>query len=70
MKYAIVIEPTNTGFSAYCPDLPGCISTGATRQQINDNMQEAIALHLQGLREEGLPIPPPTSEVSLLEVPA
>lgn len=70
MKYAIIIEPTNTGFSAYCPDLPGCITTGKSRQEIETNMQEAIELHLEGMRAEGLAVPPPVSEVGLLEVPA
>jgi predicted RNase H-like HicB family nuclease len=53
MKYLMVIEPTETGFSAYSPDLPGCVSTGATREEVEQNMQEAIELHLEGLREEG-----------------
>jgi predicted RNase H-like HicB family nuclease len=68
MKYAIVIEPTDTGFSAYCPDLPGCVSTGASRSAIESNMREAISLHLEGLRAEGLPMPAPSSEVDLLDV--
>ena len=59
MKYLIVIEPTDTGFSAYSPDLPGCVSTGATREEVERNMQEAIELHLEGLREEGCPVPEP-----------
>ena len=53
MKYLIIIEPTNTGFSAYSPDLPGCVSTGATRPECESNMREAIEFHLDGLREEG-----------------
>jgi predicted RNase H-like HicB family nuclease len=52
-KYFIVIEQTSTGFSAYSPDLPGCVSTGATREDVERNMHEAIAFHLDGLREEG-----------------
>ena len=52
-KYLIVIEPTNTGFSAYSPDLPGCVSTGRTREEVEQNMREAISFHLDGLREEG-----------------
>jgi predicted RNase H-like HicB family nuclease len=51
--YRIVIEPTRTGFSAYSPDLPGCVSTGRTRNQVEKNMRDAIAFHLQGLRELG-----------------
>jgi predicted RNase H-like HicB family nuclease len=57
MKCLIVIEPTGTGFSAYSPDLPGCVSTGATLEEVERNMQEAIELHLEGLREEMLPYP-------------
>ena len=52
-KYLIVIEPTQTGFSAYSPDLPGCISTGRTREEVELNMREAIAFHLDGLRDSG-----------------
>ena len=61
MNYLIVIETTNTGYSAYSPDLPGCVSTGATREDVERNMQEAIEFHLDGLREEGYPIPKPAS---------
>jgi predicted RNase H-like HicB family nuclease len=67
-QYLIVIEPTGTGFSAYAPDLPGCISTGQTRQEVENNMQEAIAFHIDGLRQEGLPIPEPRSEASLCTI--
>jgi predicted RNase H-like HicB family nuclease len=58
-KYAVVIEPTATGFSSYSPDLPGCVTTGATHEEVLKNMQEAIKFHLEGLREEGEPIPEP-----------
>ncbi len=67
-QYLIVIEPTGTGFSAYAPDLPGCVSTGQTRQEVETNMKEAIAFHIDGLREEGLPIPEPRSEASLCTI--
>jgi predicted RNase H-like HicB family nuclease len=60
-KYLIVVERTETGFSAYSPDLPGCISTGTTREEIERNMGEAIAFHLDGLREEGEAVPEPQS---------
>ena len=60
-KYLIVVERTETGFSAYSPDLPGCISTGTTREEIERNMGEAIAFHLEGLREEGEAVPEPQS---------
>lgn len=70
MKYLIVIEPTSTGFSAYSPDLPGCISTGETREEVERNMQEAIELHLEGLREEGYPVPEPSTSSSYVEISA
>jgi predicted RNase H-like HicB family nuclease len=62
-KYAVVIERGRTNFSAYVPDLPGCIATGKTIEEIKVNMSEAIALHLDGLREDNLPIPELTAEV-------
>jgi predicted RNase H-like HicB family nuclease len=68
MKYLIVIEPTDTGFPAYSPDLPGCVSTGATREEVERNMQEAIELHLEGLREEGYPVPEPSTWSAYVEI--
>jgi predicted RNase H-like HicB family nuclease len=68
MKYLIVIEPSATGFSSYSPDLPGCIATGATREQCEGNMQEAITFHLDGLRLEHEPIPEPGSTAAFVEV--
>lgn len=70
MKYLIIIEPTKTGFSAYSPDLPGCISTGQTRDEVESNMHEAIEFHLEGLREEGYAIPEPSSASAYIEVAA
>ena len=70
MKYLIVIEPTGTGFSSYSPDLPGCVSTGATREEVERNMQEAIELHLEGLREEGYPVPEPGTSSAYVEITA
>ncbi len=70
MKYLVVIEPTDTGFSSYSPDLPGCVSTGSTREEVAQNMQEAIELHLGGLREEGYPVPEPSTSSSYVEVTA
>ena len=67
MKYLIVIEETDTGFSAYVPDLPGCISVGETRYDIEHNIQEAILLHLDGMKEDGIDAPTPKTEgVSML----
>lgn len=68
MKYLIIIEPTDTGYSAYSPDLPGCVSTGKSREECESNMHEAIAFHLDGLKEEGEPIPVQTSSVAFVEV--
>lgn len=69
-KYLIVIEPTQTGFSAYSPDLPGCVSTGQTREEVELSMREAIAFHLDGLREEGEPVPEPHTYSAYVELPA
>lgn len=60
-RYLVVLERTTTGFGVYIPDLPGCVSTGSTREEAETNAREAIRLHLDGLREEGQPIPPPSS---------
>lgn len=68
MKYLIVIEPTRTGFSSYSPDLPGCVSTGDTRQECNANIQEAIAFHLDGLREKGEVAPDPATSAAFVEI--
>ena len=59
-RYLIIIEKANANFSAYCPDLPGCIATGKTQADVTRNMHNAIAIHFQGLREDNLPIPEPT----------
>ena len=61
MNYLIVVEKISTGLSAYSPDLPGCVATGMTRQEVEKNMREAIEFHLDGLREEGDVIPQPHS---------
>ena len=67
-RYLIVIEVTGTGFSAYSPDLPGCVSTGATRKEVEANMKEAIEFHIDGLKEDGHTIPEPTAESAYLNV--
>ena len=61
MRYAIVIEKAEHNYSAYVPDLPGCISTGRTVEEVKRNLQEAIEFHLEGMREDGDPIPEPTT---------
>jgi predicted RNase H-like HicB family nuclease len=63
MRYAIVIEKTNTGYSAYVPDLPGCIATGDSKAEIEREMQSAIRFHIDGMKQDGLPVPMPTSSV-------
>ncbi len=70
MKLLIVIEKTRTGFSAYSPDLPGCVATGATRKKVERTMQRAIEFHLAGMRAEGLKVPAPRSYSTYVEVPA
>lgn len=69
-RYLIVIEETKTGFSAYSPDLDGCIATGATRNEVEKTMKEAVKFHLAGLEEERLPIPKPHSFSTYLEISA
>ena len=69
-KYLVVIEPTGTGFSAYSPDLPGCVSTGSTRDEIEQNMREAITFHAEGLREEGQTVPEPGAYSAYIELSA
>jgi predicted RNase H-like HicB family nuclease len=63
MRYAIVIEKTDTGYSAYVPDLPGCIATGDSKAEIEREMQSAIRFHIDGMKQDGLPVPMPTSSV-------
>ena len=58
MRYFIIIEQTETGYSAYSPALPGCVSTGRTRQEVEANMRDAIEFHIKGLRRDGDPVPP------------
>jgi predicted RNase H-like HicB family nuclease len=68
MKYAVIIEAGERNYSAYVPDLPGCIATGKTLDEVKRLMREAIAFHIEGLREEGLPIPSPTSLCEYVEL--
>jgi predicted RNase H-like HicB family nuclease len=70
MKYLVIIEKTKTGFSAFSPDLPGCVATGATREEMERNMKDAIAFHLEGMHQEGLGVPQPHSSSTYLDVPA
>jgi predicted RNase H-like HicB family nuclease len=70
VRYAIVIEKAESNFSAYVPDLPGCVATGSTLEETEQAIREAIEFHLEGLRDDGEPIPPPTSRVDYVEVAA
>jgi predicted RNase H-like HicB family nuclease len=70
MRYAVVIEDTGTNFSAYVPDLPGCVATGPTVAETEQAIREAIVFHIEGLREDGSPIPPASSQVEYVEVAA
>jgi len=70
MKYLVVVEKADGNYSAYLPDLPGCVATGRTREEVEANIREAVRLHLEGLREDGLPVAEPAAfaiyeEVSL-----
>jgi predicted RNase H-like HicB family nuclease len=66
----IIVEATETGYSAYSPDVPGCGSTGRTKEEVERNIQQALEFHLEGLREEGCEIPEPSSYSSYVEVAA
>lgn len=66
MKDTVIIEETSTGYSAYAPDLPGCITTGHTKQKTEPNLREAMHGRLEPMREEGLPIPEPTTTTELI----
>ena len=69
-KYAVVIEKGPNNYSAFVPDLPGCITTGRTVEEIEENIREAIELHLEGMREDGEPIPEPTTLTREVEITA
>jgi predicted RNase H-like HicB family nuclease len=70
MRYAIVIEKAENNYSAYVPDLPGCVATGATVEEVEGQIREAIEFHLDGLREDGIVIPQPASRVEYVDVAA
>lgn len=70
MRYAIVIENAGPNFSAYVPDLPGCIATSSSVAEVEREIREAIELHIEGMREDGDPIPPPSSSVQYVEIAA
>ena len=68
MRYAIVIEKAEGNYSAYVPDLPGCVATGSSQAEVEAEIREAIEFHLAGLHEDGLPIPQPSSKVDSVEI--
>jgi predicted RNase H-like HicB family nuclease len=67
MRFAIVIEKSEANYSAYVPDLPGCVATGGTVEDVEREIRDAIRFHIEGLREDGLPVPPPTSIAEYVE---
>jgi predicted RNase H-like HicB family nuclease len=68
-KFLVIVEKAENNFSAYSPDLPGCVATGETREEVDRNMREAIALHIEGLRKDILPIPESTSYAEYIAIP-
>ena len=70
MRYAIVIEKAENNYAAYVPDLPGCVATGNTVEETEQQIREAIEFHIRGMREDGLPIPAPLSQVDYVEIAA
>jgi predicted RNase H-like HicB family nuclease len=67
MRYAVVIEKAGGNYSGYVPDLPGCVATGPTVQAVEEELREAIRFHVAGLKEDGLPVPEPTSVADYIE---
>jgi predicted RNase H-like HicB family nuclease len=70
MRYLVVVEQGPTSFGAYVPDLPGCVAAGETRQEALELIREAIEFHIEGLRQEGQPVPPPSSTSAVVDVAA
>ncbi|MBI2831399.1 MAG: type II toxin-antitoxin system HicB family antitoxin [Chloroflexi bacterium] len=68
MKHLVIIEKADGNYSAYSPDLPGCIATGSTIKEAGKNIKEAMRFHIEGLKEDDLPIPEPTSSTEYVEV--
>ena len=70
MDYVVIIEKGESSYGAYVPDLPGCVAVGETREEVMQLIREAIEFHLEGLREDGRPVPPPSSFIELVKVAA
>ena len=69
-RFLVVIEQASGNYSAYSPDLPGCVATGTTREDVEKNMHEAIAMHIQGMKDDQEPIPPSSSFAEYIAIPA
>ena len=69
MRYAIVIEKAANNYSGYVPDLPGCVATGATAEATEQLLREAIRMHIDGMTEDGIAVPKPSSQVEYVDVP-
>ena len=69
-RYLVVVEQTTSGYSAYSPDLPGCVATGGSQEEVEANIREAIEFHVDGLREEGQPVPEPHAYSSYIQLSA
>lgn len=67
MRYAVVIERADGNYAAYVPDLPGCVSTGRTLKEVQENVREAIQFHIEGLKEDGLSVPEPSALCEYIE---
>ena len=70
MRYLVVVEEGTTSFGAYVPDLPGCVAAGETREEVLRLIRDAIEFHIEGLKQEGQPVPPPSSTSAVVEVAA
>jgi predicted RNase H-like HicB family nuclease len=70
MRYAVVIEKAESNYSAYVLDLPGCVATGDSVAEVERNIREAIVFHIEGIREDGQDVPPPSSQVEYVDVVA
>ncbi len=68
MKYTIVIEQSPNNYAAYVPDLPGCVATASTREELLDEIREAIEFHIEGMRDDGEPVPEPQATAEVVEV--
>ncbi len=66
-RYLIIIEKAGDNFSAYSPDVPGCVATGVTREEAENEMHEALQMHLDGIKEDGMPLPEPSASIGYVE---